>query len=156
MFDVKKMIAALLLVCLLLPVAGAHAAESVEAAQILLAGYQAESGRLVAQLEAWDCAVFVHYSFPSLMDTEEAALRCETMKAALGAAGIEWIDRYMPDPDGQGGLPALEQFMQYDVPVALALFEGEPVAFFTGYEPMEDWLEAAIEPYEFALFPVMR
>lgn len=72
----------------------------------------------------------VHYSFPRHMSQELLARRRDAMKAAAAANGIKFHFVTAPDPMGEGGLNATQQFVMEDVPRELKL-HGAKTAFFS-------------------------
>ncbi len=73
---------------------------------------------------------FVHYSFPRHMSQELLAQRRDQMAASAKRAGMEFINVAAPDPMGEGGIPATQQFVLEDVPRQVAR-HGKDVAFFS-------------------------
>jgi hypothetical protein len=80
---------------------------------------------------------FVHYSFPRHMSQELLARRRDLMDAAAKQNGIKFHFVTAPDPMGEGGLPASQQFIMEDVPRQLAKF-GPKTAFFSTNCGMQD------------------
>jgi hypothetical protein len=72
----------------------------------------------------------VHYSFPRHMSMELLARRRDIMKQACTANGIKFHFVTAPDPMGEGGLPATQQFVMEDVPRELKQY-GPKTAFFS-------------------------
>jgi hypothetical protein len=72
----------------------------------------------------------VHYSFPRHMSMELLARRRDIMKSAAAANGIKFHFVTAPDPMGEGGLPATQQFVMEDVPRELKQY-GPKTAFFS-------------------------
>ena len=73
---------------------------------------------------------FVHYSFPRHMSQELTARRRDIMKQACVENGIKFHFVTAPDPMGEGGLPATQQFVMEDVPRELKQY-GPKTAFFS-------------------------
>ncbi|MGE5174860.1 MAG: DUF3798 domain-containing protein [Hyphomicrobiales bacterium] len=73
---------------------------------------------------------FVHYSFPRHMSQELLARRRDIMKATCAQNGIRFHFVTAPDPMGEGGLNATQQFVLEDVPRELKQF-GQKTAFFS-------------------------
>ena len=73
---------------------------------------------------------FVHYSFPRHMSQELLARRRDVMKQAAAANGIKFHFVTAPDPMGEGGLNATQQFVLEDVPRELKQY-GPKTAFFS-------------------------
>ena len=72
----------------------------------------------------------VHYSFPRHMSMELLAKRRDIMKQAAAENGIKFHFVTAPDPMGEGGLPATQQFVMEDVPRELHQY-GQKTAFFS-------------------------
>ena len=72
----------------------------------------------------------VHYSFPRHMSQPLLARRRDIMKSAAAANGIKFHFVTAPDPMGEGGLPATQQFVMEDVPRELKQY-GPKTAFFS-------------------------
>ena len=73
---------------------------------------------------------FVHYSFPRHMSQELIARRFDIMKTACAQNGINIHFVTAPDPMGEGGLNATQQFVMEDVPRELKKY-GKRTAFFS-------------------------
>lgn len=73
---------------------------------------------------------FVHYSFPRHMSQELLARRRDIMKQTCAENGIRFHFVTAPDPMGEGGLNATQQFVMEDVPRELKQF-GPKTAFFS-------------------------
>ena len=73
---------------------------------------------------------FVHYSFPRHMSQELLARRRDIMKLAAADNGIKFHFVTAPDPMGEGGLNATQQFVMEDVPRQLKQ-HGPKTAFFS-------------------------
>ncbi|HLQ67645.1 MAG TPA: DUF3798 domain-containing protein [Candidatus Limnocylindrales bacterium] len=73
---------------------------------------------------------FVHYSFPRHMSQELLARRRDIMKQAAAENGIKFHFVTAPDPMGEGGLNATQQFVMEDVPRELKTY-GQKTAFFS-------------------------
>jgi uncharacterized protein DUF3798 len=72
----------------------------------------------------------VHYSFPRHMSMELLARRRDIMKEECAKNGIKFHFVTAPDPMGEGGLPATQQFVMEDVPRELKQY-GPKTAFFS-------------------------
>ena len=72
----------------------------------------------------------IHYSFPRHMSMELTARRRDIMKEQAAANGIKFHFVTAPDPMGEGGLPATQQFVMEDVPRELKQY-GPKTAFFS-------------------------
>ncbi len=73
---------------------------------------------------------FLHYSFPRHMSYAQLAERRDLMKAECEKLGMEFVFVTAPDPMGEGGLPAAQQFILEDVPRQVAKY-GKDIAFFS-------------------------
>jgi len=73
---------------------------------------------------------FVHYSFPRHMSQQLLAERRDIMKAEAAKQGIRFHFVTAPDPMGEGGLNATQQFVLEDVPRELKTY-GPKTAFFS-------------------------
>jgi len=73
---------------------------------------------------------FVHYSFPRHMSQELLARRRDIMKQACAENGIKFHFVTAPDPMGEGGLNATQQFVMEDVPREIRTY-GPKTAFFS-------------------------
>lgn len=72
----------------------------------------------------------VHYSFPRHMSQELLARRRDIMRAEAERQGIHFHFVTAPDPMGEGGLSATQQFVTEDVPRELKTY-GQKTAFFS-------------------------
>ena len=59
---------------------------------------------------------FLFYSFPRHMSIELLAKQRDATKAECAKLGMEFIFVAAPDPMGEGGIPASQQFILEDVP----------------------------------------
>ena len=73
---------------------------------------------------------FVHYSFPRHMSQELLSRRRDVMKQAAADLGIKFHFVTAPDPMGEGGLNATQQFVLEDVPREIKQY-GPMTAFFS-------------------------
>jgi len=80
---------------------------------------------------------FVHYSFPRHMSQELLARRRDIMKETAAKNGIKFHFVTAPDPMGEGGLAASQQFIKEDVPRQLKS-HGQKTAFFSTNCGMQD------------------
>ncbi|MEW5866207.1 MAG: DUF3798 domain-containing protein [Bacillota bacterium] len=94
---------------------------------------------------------FIHYSFPRHMSYEHLAKRRDIMKAECEKLGMEFIFVTAPDPMGEGGLPAAQQFILEDVPRQVAKHGKETAFFSTNCGMQEPLIRAVLE--QGALFP---
>jgi len=84
---------------------------------------------IVQQAQSQGAKVFVHYSFPRHMSNVLLAGRRDGIRAECERVGIQFVDATAPDPTGDGGLPATQQFILEDVPRMIAR-HGADTAFF--------------------------
>ena len=80
---------------------------------------------------------FVHYSFPRHMSQELLARRRDIMKETCAKNGMKFHFVTAPDPMGEGGLAASQQFIKEDVPRELKTY-GPKTAFFSTNCGMQD------------------
>ena len=84
---------------------------------------------MVKQAKAQGAKVFIHYSFPRHMSQVLLASRRDIIRDTCASEGLQYVDATAPDPTGDGGLPATQQFILEDVPRMLARY-GKDTAFF--------------------------
>src|SRR2546425_8324646 len=102
-----------------------------QAADISIQPDQLARGRtIIAVAKKMGVTDLVHYSFPRHMSMELIARRRDIMKSAATANGIKFHFVTAPDPMGEGGLPATQQFVMEDVPRELKQY-GPKTAFFS-------------------------
>ncbi|MCG1011049.1 DUF3798 domain-containing protein [Tepidanaerobacter sp. GT38] len=94
---------------------------------------------------------FIHYSFPRHMSIELLAQRRDIFKQKAEELGIEFIEVAAPDPMGEGGIPASQQFILEDVPRQVAE-HGKDTAFFSTNCAMQEPLIKKVLD-EGAIFP---
>jgi len=86
---------------------------------------------------------FIHYSFPRHMSQLLLAQRRDIMKAECEKRGMKFYFVTAPDPTGEGGLPAAQQFIFEDVPRQLKKL-GPATAVYTTNDGMQEPLIKAI------------
>src|SRR5882672_5423551 len=102
-----------------------------QTADISIQPDQLARGRtIIAVAKKMGVTDLVHYSFPRHMSMELLARRRDIMKSAAAANGIKFHFVTAPDPMGEGGLPATQQFVMEDVPRELRQY-GPKTAFFS-------------------------
>ena len=102
-----------------------------QTADISIQPDQLARGRtIIAVAKKMGVTDLVHYSFPRHMSMELIARRRDIMKSAAAANGIKFHFVTAPDPMGEGGLPATQQFVMEDVPRELRQY-GPKTAFFS-------------------------
>ena len=100
-------------------------------ANILYEPDQPERGRNIAEkAKKMGAKTLVHYSFPRHMGVVLLAKRRQTMEEACKDIGLEFVFVNAPDPTGEGGVPASQQFILEDVPRQIAKY-GKDTAFFS-------------------------
>ncbi len=80
---------------------------------------------------------FVHYSFPRHMSQLLMAQRRDIMKQECDKRGMHFYFVTAPDPTGEGGLPAAQQFILEDIPRQLKKL-GPLTAFYTTNDGMQE------------------
>jgi hypothetical protein len=80
---------------------------------------------------------FVHYSFPRHMSQLLLAQRRDIMKLECDKLGMHFWFVTAPDPTGEGGLPAAQQFILEDIPRQLKKL-GPATAFYSTNDGMQE------------------
>lgn len=93
----------------------------------------------------------LHYSFPRHMSMAQLAERRDLMKAECEKLGMEFIFVTAPDPMGEGGIPAAQQFILEDVPRQVAKHGKDIAVFSTNCAMQEPLIMAALKTG--AIFP---
>lgn len=139
----------------LLIIAGApHEDPDVVAARadIALDLDQYQRGRVIMETaKDMGAETFIHYSFPRHMSMALLSARRDELKKAAEDLGIEFVEVDAPDPTGDGGTPATQQFVKEDIPRELEKY-GENTAFFGTNCGMQEAMIATILK-EGGLFP---
>lgn len=86
---------------------------------------------------------FVHYSFPRHMSQMLLSERRDVMKRECEKRGMKFYFVTAPDPTGEGGLPAAQQFILEDVPRQVAKL-GKQTAFYSTNDGMQEPLIKSI------------
>jgi len=86
---------------------------------------------------------FVHYSFPRHMSQLLLAQRRDIMKQECEKLGMHFYFVTAPDPTGEGGLPAAQQFILEDIPRQLKKL-GPATAFYSTNDGMQEPMIKAI------------
>ena len=86
---------------------------------------------------------FVHYSFPRHMSQLLMSTRRDIMKQECEKRGMSFYFVTAPDPTGEGGLPAAQQFILEDIPRQLKRL-GPATAFYTTNDGMQEPMIKAI------------
>jgi hypothetical protein len=88
---------------------------------------------------------FVHYSFPRHMSYPLLAARRDEFKVVCEELGMKFVDATAPDPTGDGGLPAAQQFILEDVARKIAEYGKDTNFFSTNCGMQEPLIKAALE-----------
>ena len=86
----------------------------------------------------------IHYSFPRHMSQELLARRRDIMKAEAAKQGITFHFVTAPDPMGEGGLNATQQFVLEDVPRELKTYGPKTAFFSTNCGMMDPMIKAVV------------
>ena len=86
----------------------------------------------------------IHYSFPRHMSQELLARRRDIMKAECAKQGIRFHFVTAPDPMGEGGLNATQQFVLEDVPRELKTYGPKTAFFSTNCGMMDPMIKAVV------------
>ena len=71
---------------------------------------------IARQAQAQGAQTFIHYSFPRHLGVVTIAARRDEIRDYCQRMGIQYIDVTAPDPTGDGGITATQQFILEDVP----------------------------------------
>jgi len=88
---------------------------------------------------------FLHYSFPRHMSYPHLAGRRDLMKKTCAELGMEFVEITAPDPTGEGGVPATQQFMLEDIPRQVAEHGKDIAVFGTNCSMQEPMIKAVIK-----------
>ena len=101
-------------------------------------------GQSIPQLaKRMGAKTFLHYSFPRHMSYADLAARRDIMEQECKKLGMQFVFVNAPDPTGEGGLPAAQQFILEDVPRQVAKY-GKDSAFFSTNCGMQEPLITAV------------
>ncbi len=115
-----------------------------EACDIAIQPDQATRGvTIIENAQQMGAKNFVHYSFPRHMSQLLLAQRRDIMKAECDKLGMHFYFVTAPDPTGEGGLPAAQQFILEDIPRQLKKLGGA-TAFYTTNDGMQEPMIKAI------------
>lgn len=106
---------------------------------------------IVEKAKAMGARTFVHYSFPRHMSMPLLAKRREIMEDTCNKIGVEFVFVNAPDPTGEGGVPASQQFILEDVPRQVEKY-GPDTAFFSTNCSMQEPLIKSVVSTK-ALYP---
>jgi hypothetical protein len=98
---------------------------------------------IVANAQQMGARSFVHYSFPRHMSQPLMAQRRDIMSRECAKRGMKFVFVTAPDPAGDGGLSATQQFIVEDVPRELDTL-GPETAFFSTNDGMQEPIIKAI------------
>src|SRR5690349_22204069 len=108
-----------------------------QACDIAIQADQVERGHTIIETaQKMGAKNFVHYSFPRHMSQLLLAQRRDVMKAECDKRGMHFYFVTAPDPTGEGGLPAAQQFILEDIPRQLKKL-GPATAFYTTNDGMQ-------------------
>lgn len=100
-------------------------------------------GKSIVQLaKRMGAKKFLHYSFPRHMSYQQLSERRDIMRQECARLGLEFIFVTAPDPMGEGGIPAAQQFILEDVPRQVAK-HGKEIALFSTNCAMQEPLIAS-------------
>lgn len=109
-------------------------------------------GKTIPQLaKKMGAKYFLHYSFPRHMSMPLLSERRDLMKAECEKLGIQFVFVTAPDPMGEGGLPAAQQFILEDVPRQVAKYGKDIAVFSTNCGMQEPLIVASLKAG--AIFP---
>ena len=107
-------------------------------ADILFEIDQITRGRtIIEKAHNMGAKTFVHISFPRHMAMQLLAQRREIMEETCKELGMEFVAVNAPDPTGEGGLPASQQFVLEDTPRQIEKY-GKDTAVFSTNCGMQD------------------
>jgi Protein of unknown function (DUF3798) len=116
-----------------------------EAADISVQPDQLARGRtIIHTAKGMGVTDFIHYSFPRHMSQELLARRRDIMKQACAENGIEFHFVTAPDPMGEGGLNATQQFVLEDVPRELKHYGAKTAFFSTNCGMMDPMIKSVV------------
>ena len=109
-----------------------------ETADLAIQSDQLSRGRTIIDLaNKMGAKTFVHYTFPRHMSMELLSQRRDIMEQECAKLGMKFVSLNAPDPMGEGGLPATQQYVLEDVPRRVNEF-GKQTAFFSTNCGMQD------------------
>lgn len=112
--------------------------QAAEAADLLFNNDNISRGETIPRLaKKMGAKRILHYSFPRHMSYKLLADRRDKMKEEAEKLGLEFIFVTAPDPLGEGGIPAAQQFMLEDVPRQIKKY-GKDTAFFCTNDAMTE------------------
>lgn len=109
-------------------------------------------GKSIPQLaKEMGATKLLHYSFPRHMSLVQLAERRDIMEEECKRLGLEFIFVNAPDPMGEGGVPASQQFILEDVPRQVAKYGKDIAVFSTNCAMQEPLIVASLQTG--AIFP---
>lgn len=109
-------------------------------------------GKTIPQLaKKMGATKLLHYSFPRHMSMAQLAERADIMKAECEELGMEFVFVNAPDPMGEGGLPAAQQFILEDLPRQVEKYGKDIAVFSTNCGMQEPLIVASLQTG--AIFP---
>lgn len=99
---------------------------------------------IIMQAKAMGAKTFIHYSFPRHMSYALLAQRRDLMEKECQAQGIQFVFVTAPDPMGEGGLPAAQQFILDDVPRQIDKYGKDTCFFSTNCGMQEPLIKATL------------
>jgi len=100
--------------------------------------------QIVETASEWGVDVLVHYSFARHLGMETIVARLNILKEEAEDAGIQLVERDVPDPLGEGGVSNAQNYVLEDVPKVMEEYAGKKVAFFCTNCGIQEALQAAI------------
>lgn len=113
-----------------------------------------QGDQIIDIIKAWDCDVFIHYSFARHMSYDTIVARYNIFEKNCEEAGIEFVPRDAPDPTGESGTTGAQQFILEDVPTVMNEYAGKKVAFYSTNCSMQEALQVAVLKEENAFYPM--
>jgi hypothetical protein len=131
---------------LLVAVTPAETDVIADKADIALQPDEVSMGRTIPeQAKKLGAKTFVHYSFPRHMSYPMLAARRDEFKVVCEELGMKFVDATAPDPTGDGGVPAAQQFVLEDIPRKVAEFGKDTNFFSTNCSMQEPLIKASLE-----------
>jgi hypothetical protein len=113
---------------------------------------QPSRGRtIIEKAKEMGAKTFVHYSFPRHMSYPLLANRRDLMEATSKELGINFVFVNAPDPTGEGGVPASQQFILEDAPRQIEQYGPDTALFSTNCSMQEPLIKAIVNGK--ALYP---
>ena len=117
-----------------------------DAADLSIQPDQLARGRTIVEVaKSMGVTDLVHYSFPRHMSQYLLAKRRDIMKEECAKNGIKFHFVTAPDPMGEGGLNATQQFVVEDVPRELKQFGPKTAFFSTNCGMMDPMIKTVVQ-----------